>query len=94
MMPWRTPAAGRVSIRSMLDVVLANVDEGDPRRLIAPGHDDPAMFPCFMTAAVAVEAVGEAFQCAKYNSYMHPVLVFHLQQGMLNYNTNCHKLRL
>lgn len=62
--------AGRVSIRGMIDAVASNVDHlHDPRPLIALGHGDPAVFPCFRTAAVAEDAVAHALMSAKYNSY-------------------------
>ncbi|MDK0764192.1 hypothetical protein P5E87_15685, partial [Clostridium perfringens] len=59
-----------LSVRSVLSMVKAGMDEGaDARPVIPLGHGDPSVFPCFRTAPEAVDAVANALLSGEYNSY-------------------------
>lgn len=62
-------SASAVTVRGVLYTLLGNLNQDDPRPVIPLGHGDPSAFPCFRTTTVAVDAIVDALQSAKYNSY-------------------------
>ncbi|KAF5948291.1 hypothetical protein HYC85_014248 [Camellia sinensis] len=61
--------ASAISIRSVLNEVMQNMDEEDLRPTIPLGHGDPSAFPSFRTTPIAEDAVSDALHSAKFNGY-------------------------
>ncbi|KAI8006825.1 Nicotianamine aminotransferase 1 [Camellia lanceoleosa] len=61
--------ASAISIRSVLNEVMQNLDEADLRPTIPLGHGDPSAFPSFRTTPIAEDAVSDALRSAKFNGY-------------------------
>ncbi|CAL5342658.1 unnamed protein product [Camellia sinensis] len=61
--------ASAISIRSVLNEVMQNMDEEDLRPTIPLGHGDPSAFPSFRTTPIAEDAVSDALRSAKFNGY-------------------------
>ncbi|KAL5730468.1 zinc-finger protein [Ranunculus cassubicifolius] len=62
-------SASSISIRSVLMNLMTCLNPSDTRPVIPLGHGDPSAFPCFRTTRVAEEAIMEAVQSGKFNSY-------------------------
>ncbi|KAL7185466.1 hypothetical protein ACSBR2_027416 [Camellia fascicularis] len=61
--------ASAITIRSVLNEVMQNMDEADLRPTIPLGHGDPSAFPSFRTTPIAEDAVSDALRSAKFNGY-------------------------
>ncbi|CAL5403729.1 unnamed protein product [Camellia sinensis] len=61
--------ASAISIRSVLNEVMQNMDEEDLRPTIPLGHGDPSAFPSFRTTPIAEDAISDALRSAKFNGY-------------------------
>ncbi|XP_057953145.1 nicotianamine aminotransferase 1-like [Malania oleifera] len=77
-------AAG-VSIRSVLNMLMENLDGADSRPIVPLGHGDPSAFPCFRTTHVAEDAVVDAVRSAKYNSYAPTVGILPARSAIAEY---------
>ncbi|KAL7000451.1 zinc-finger protein [Sarracenia purpurea var. burkii] len=55
--------------RGVLNDVMGNINEEDPRPIIPLGHGDPSAFPCFRTTDIAEDAITDAVRSAKFNGY-------------------------
>lgn len=62
-------APSTVTIKGILGLLMANVDDKDERRLISLGMGDPTAFSCFHTTAVAEESVIDSIRSHKFNGY-------------------------
>lgn len=62
------PASG-ITVRSVLDSIMKNLNESDKRPVVPLGHGDPSVFPCFRTTRVAEDAIVDAVRSAKFNCY-------------------------
>lgn len=69
----RLTLAGAVTVRGVLNAVMANLDGNDTRPVIPLGHGDPSAFPSFRTSAFAEDAVCAAVRAAKFNGYSSTV---------------------
>lgn len=61
--------ASACTIRTTLNALKDNLNTSDERPVIPLGHGDPSAFPSFRPSKVAEEAIIEAIQSAKNNSY-------------------------
>ncbi|GFY99031.1 hypothetical protein Acr_13g0004320 [Actinidia rufa] len=50
-------AASGITVRSVLDEIMENLNPSDQRVVVPLGHGDPSAFPCFRTTAVAEDAI-------------------------------------
>ncbi|KAH7845042.1 hypothetical protein Vadar_034557 [Vaccinium darrowii] len=62
------PASG-ITVRSVLDSIMKNLNESDKRPVVPLGHGDPSVFPCFRTTRAAEDAIVDAVRSAKFNCY-------------------------
>lgn len=73
--PWRIrgneelSAASGLTIRGVLNMLMDNRNQHDPRPVIPLGHGDPSAFPCFRTTQIAEDAIADAVRSAKFNGY-------------------------
>lgn len=58
-----------ITIKGILGLLMANVDDKDERRLISLGMGDPTAFSCFHTTAVAEDSVIDSIRSHKFNGY-------------------------
>ncbi|KAI3702826.1 hypothetical protein L6452_28578 [Arctium lappa] len=58
-----------LSIKGIIGMLMANVDDEKKRRMIALGLGDPTVFSCFTTTCVAENAVVDALNSHKFNGY-------------------------
>ncbi|XP_052178831.1 probable aminotransferase TAT2 [Diospyros lotus] len=58
-----------LTVRSVLDALMENLDQSDRRPVVPLGHGDPSSFPCFRTSPAAEDAIVEALRSAKLNCY-------------------------
>lgn len=61
--------ASRITIKGILSLLMANIDEKDKRRVISLGMGDPSVYSCFRAPYVAEESVVDAVQSVKFNGY-------------------------
>ncbi|KAI8558554.1 hypothetical protein RHMOL_Rhmol04G0103800 [Rhododendron molle] len=61
--------ASLITVRSVLEKIMKNVNESDTRPVVPLGHGDPSAFPCFRTTRAAEEAIVDAVRSAKFNCY-------------------------
>ncbi|XP_057507596.1 nicotianamine aminotransferase 1-like [Actinidia eriantha] len=66
-------AASGITVRSVLEEIMENLNPSDQRAVVPLGHGDPSAFPCFRTTAVAEDAIVQAVRSAKFNCYAPPV---------------------
>ncbi|PSS14472.1 Aminotransferase [Actinidia chinensis var. chinensis] len=66
-------AASGITVRSVLDEIMENLNPSDQRVVVPLGHGDPSAFPCFRTTDVAEDAIVHAVRSAKFNCYAPPV---------------------
>ncbi|XP_034679390.1 probable aminotransferase TAT2 isoform X2 [Vitis riparia] len=58
-----------ITIKGLISLLMANIDEGNNKRLISLGMGDPSVYTCFHTSHVATESVVDAVESNKYNGY-------------------------
>ncbi|KAL6137961.1 hypothetical protein ACLB2K_063249 [Fragaria x ananassa] len=58
-----------ISVRGVLNTLAKNLNSDDPRPTITLGRGDPTEFAAFRTAPPAADAVSDALQSFKFNSY-------------------------
>ena len=58
-----------ITIKGLISLLMANIDEGNNKRLISLGMGDPSVHTCFHTSHVATESVVDAVESNKYNGY-------------------------
>ncbi|KAB1216573.1 putative aminotransferase TAT2 [Morella rubra] len=58
-----------ITIKGILSLLMANIDETNNKRVISLGMGDPSAYSCFHTTHVAEEAVVDAIQSEKFNGY-------------------------
>lgn len=58
-----------ISVRGVLNTLAKNLNSDDPRPTIMLGRGDPTEFAAFRTAPPAADAVSDALQSFKFNSY-------------------------
>lgn len=58
-----------ISVRGVLNTLAKNLNSDDRRRTIMLGRGDPTEFASFWTAPPAADAVSDAVQSFKFNSY-------------------------
>ncbi|OAY35301.1 nicotianamine aminotransferase 1 [Manihot esculenta] len=61
--------ASAITVRGVLNTLMANLNKQDQRPLIPFGYGDPSAFPCFRTTCIAEDAIVDALKSAKYNCY-------------------------
>ncbi|GLT41645.1 hypothetical protein SLA2020_156920 [Shorea laevis] len=74
-----------VTIRAVLNMLRENLNKDDSRPVIPLGHGDPSPFPCFRTAAAAVDAISDALRSAEYNSYAPTIGVLPARRAVADY---------
>ncbi|XP_028058388.1 tyrosine aminotransferase-like [Camellia sinensis] len=77
--------ASAISIRSVLNEVMQNMDEEDLRPTIPLGHGDPSAFPSFRTTPIAEDAVSDALRSAKFNGYAPTVGILPARRAIAEY---------
>ncbi|XP_010260307.1 PREDICTED: probable aminotransferase TAT2 isoform X2 [Nelumbo nucifera] len=77
--------ASGITVRGVLNMVMAAVDPEDPRSTIPLGHGDPSKFPCFRTSEVAEDAIVEAVRSAKFNHYSPTVGILPARRAIAEY---------
>ncbi|XP_058218150.1 probable aminotransferase TAT2 [Rhododendron vialii] len=77
--------ASAITIRGVLNEVMGNINESDPRPVIPLGHGDPSAFPCFRTTQIADDAVADALRSAKFNGYAPTVGVLPARRAIADY---------
>lgn len=70
-LPTETPlaAAGKLTIRPVLNRVISFVDDSGPRPVLMLGGGDPTASACFRTAPEAEVAIVDALLSRNYNGY-------------------------
>ena len=58
-----------ITIKGILGLLTANVDDESKRRVISLGMGDPSAYSCFHTAAVAEESVVDTLRSERFNGY-------------------------
>lgn len=58
-----------ITIKGVIGLLMANVDDKDERRLISLGMGDPTAFSCFHTSAVAQDSVIDSIRSHNFNGY-------------------------
>ncbi|KVH93065.1 probable aminotransferase TAT2 [Cynara cardunculus var. scolymus] len=58
-----------MTIKGILGILMASIDEDKKRRLISLGMGDPTAFSCFTTTDIAQDAVVQTLQSRKFNGY-------------------------
>ncbi|KAL8239257.1 hypothetical protein R6Q59_015824 [Mikania micrantha] len=58
-----------VTIKGILGMLMASLDDESKKRLISLGMGDPTAFSCFTTTSVAEDAVVDALNSRKFNGY-------------------------
>ncbi|KAI8551583.1 hypothetical protein RHMOL_Rhmol06G0197400 [Rhododendron molle] len=85
--------ASAITIRGVLNEVMGNINESDPRPVIPLGHGDPSAFPCFRTTQIADDAVADALRSAKFNGaiadYLSKDLPYKLSPGDIYLTIGC-----
>ncbi|XP_058213046.1 nicotianamine aminotransferase 1-like [Rhododendron vialii] len=61
--------ASVITVRSVLEKIMKNLNESDTRPVVPLGHGDPSAFPCFRTTLAAEDAIVDAVRSAKFNCY-------------------------
>lgn len=61
--------AGNLTIRSVLNKVIDNINKTSGKTVIALGHGDPSGFSCFRTSEAVEDAVVSTVRSAEYNGY-------------------------
>ncbi|KAG5551969.1 hypothetical protein RHGRI_010154 [Rhododendron griersonianum] len=61
--------ASLITVRSVLEKIMKNLNESDTRPVVPLGHGDPSAFPCFRTTRAAEDAIVDAVRSAKFNCY-------------------------
>ncbi|KAG1334992.1 hypothetical protein COCNU_03G011110 [Cocos nucifera] len=81
-----------VSLREVLNRVMANIQQDGPRPIIPLGNGDPSEFPCFRTTPVAEDAIVSAedaivsaVRSAKYSCYAPTVGVLPARCAIAEY---------
>ncbi|XP_074270238.1 nicotianamine aminotransferase 1-like [Silene latifolia] len=57
------------TVREARTMIMVTMNPNDKRSMLALGHGDPSIFPCFRTCRNAEDAVVEAIQSGNFNSY-------------------------
>lgn len=61
--------ASTITIKGIISLLIANIDEGNDKRLIPLGMGDPSVYTCFQTSSVAIESVLHAVESNRFNGY-------------------------
>ncbi|XP_059450618.1 nicotianamine aminotransferase 1-like [Corylus avellana] len=61
--------ASSISVRGVLNQLMANRNKDDQRSTIPLGRADPTMFPSYRTTSSAADAVADAVQSFQFNCY-------------------------
>ncbi|KAF7141852.1 hypothetical protein RHSIM_Rhsim06G0138800 [Rhododendron simsii] len=77
--------ASAITIRGVLNEVMGNINESDPRPVIPLGHGDPSASPCFRTTQIADDAIADALHSAKFNGYAPTVGVLQARRAIADY---------
>ncbi|XP_065874602.1 nicotianamine aminotransferase 1-like isoform X1 [Euphorbia lathyris] len=74
-----------VTVRGVLNALMANLNKEDDRAVIPLGHGDPSAFPCFRTASISEDAIVDALKSAKYNCYSPTVGILPARRAIADY---------
>ncbi|GKC65077.1 probable aminotransferase TAT2 [Tanacetum coccineum] len=74
-----------VTIKGILGMLLANLDDNNKKRLISLGMGDPTAFSCFTTTNVAENAVVDALNSQKFNGYSPTVGLLQTRRAIGEY---------
>lgn len=58
-----------ITIKGVISLLMANIDEGNDKSLISLGMGDPSVYSCFRTTTVAMETVIETVESNRFNGY-------------------------
>lgn len=77
--------ASAITVRGVLNALIANINKEDERPVIPLGHGDPSAFPCFRTTSAAVDAIVDAVNSAKYNCYAPTVGILPARRAIADF---------
>ena len=58
-----------ITIKGIISLLIANIDEGNNKRLISLGMGDPSVYSSFRTTHVATDSVIRSIESNKFNGY-------------------------
>ena len=74
-----------ITIKGILGLLTANVDDESKRRVISLGMGDPSAYSCFHTAAVAEDSVVDTLRSEKFNGYSPTVGLTETRRAIADY---------
>ncbi|KAK6919629.1 Aminotransferase, class I/classII [Dillenia turbinata] len=77
--------ASGVTMSSVLNALMSNLNASDKRGLIPMGHGDPSSFPSFRTTLDAENAIVRALQSADFNCYSSTVGILLARRAIAEY---------
>ncbi|KAI4325127.1 hypothetical protein MLD38_030550 [Melastoma candidum] len=77
--------ASSISIRGVLNMLMDNLNQDDPRVVIPLGHGDPSAFPSFRTPSVAEDGVVRALRSGQFNCYSSTVGILPARRAVAEY---------
>nr|XP_043612653.1 tyrosine aminotransferase-like isoform X2 [Erigeron canadensis] len=77
--------AADTTVRGVVYMLLAKLNQSDPRNVIPLGHGDPSAFPCFRTSQSAQDAIVDSLRSAKYNGYSPTVGILPARVAVAEY---------
>ncbi|KAK9269750.1 hypothetical protein L1049_001528 [Liquidambar formosana] len=77
--------ASKITIKGILSLLMANIDEKCEKRVISLGMGDPTAYSCFRTTYVASDAVVDSVQSEKFNGYAPTVGLLQTRKAIAEY---------
>ncbi|PSR96377.1 Aminotransferase [Actinidia chinensis var. chinensis] len=74
-----------ITIKGILGLLMANIDDESKRRVISLGMGDPSVYSCFHTAAVAEESVVDTLRSERFNGYSPTVGLPETRRAIADY---------
>ncbi|XP_048327274.2 tyrosine aminotransferase-like isoform X1 [Ziziphus jujuba] len=77
--------ASKINIRTVLQMLMDNLNQHENRPVVPLGHGDPSVFASFRTCSVAEDAIVDAVRSAKYNCYASHVGILPARRAVAEY---------